>query len=211
MRVVFSALLLLGTTLVSHAEVQKTRTFQLTYEFTITGLKPGAETRLWVPIPADSAAQKVLREGDLLAIFPEGGLTLDDLGIGFQRMNLFLQSQILVHEIFYLASKSDVLISFGPNVGERSEIDRNAYHDKDRNNDQEREPPWSRATIGCGGNASISRWCGPFCRRSAGAIPINICGLAQVSSPDRRSFRSLRKSLPSVPCPTASSASVAIR
>ena len=37
----------------------KSRTFRLTYETTITGLKPGASARIWLPVPSSTSDQTV--------------------------------------------------------------------------------------------------------------------------------------------------------
>jgi transglutaminase-like putative cysteine protease len=39
----------------------KSRTFKFTYEGTVTGLKPGQQARIWVPVPPSSDDQQVLR------------------------------------------------------------------------------------------------------------------------------------------------------
>ena len=42
------------------ADEPKTRTFKFTYEATVTGLKPGQQARIWVPVPHTTDDQEVL-------------------------------------------------------------------------------------------------------------------------------------------------------
>src|SRR5437763_5385637 len=45
---------------VSAADDPATRTFKFTYECTVTGLKPGQQARVWVPVPQTTDDQEVL-------------------------------------------------------------------------------------------------------------------------------------------------------
>src|SRR5215210_7879759 len=44
----------------SAADDPTTRTFKFTYEATVTGLKPGQQARIWVPVPQTTEDQEVL-------------------------------------------------------------------------------------------------------------------------------------------------------
>lgn len=120
---------------------------------------------------------------------------LDNVRIALQRMYLFLESQIFVHQILYLGSQMCILFGLGFHLGKRMKIYRNTEHYKYRDHDQERQPPRSRPT------ACRGRLWPPRPRRGGSlrcqvigvsVIPINICGLAQVSSPDPLCLRSRR-------------------
>jgi transglutaminase-like putative cysteine protease len=53
--------LLVLVPVLSAADEPKTRTFKFTYEATVTGLKPGQQARIWIPVPHSSDDQDVLR------------------------------------------------------------------------------------------------------------------------------------------------------
>src|SRR6478672_9074173 len=53
------ALLVIGPAL-SAADEPRTRTFKFTYEASVTGLKPGQQARVWVPVPQTTDDQEVL-------------------------------------------------------------------------------------------------------------------------------------------------------
>src|SRR5215213_11608899 len=53
--------LVLFAPILSVAAEPKTRTFKFTYETTVTGLDPGQEARIWLPVPRTTDDQEVLR------------------------------------------------------------------------------------------------------------------------------------------------------
>src|SRR5262245_36288682 len=59
-RILATAIVLAVPCLVSAAE-PKSRTFKFTYESTITGLKPGQEARVWLPVAQTTDDQEILR------------------------------------------------------------------------------------------------------------------------------------------------------
>src|SRR4051812_15561983 len=110
-------------------------------------------------------------------------------------MDLFLQGQILIHQVLYLPGKSSVLLDLIFGLVESSKIDRYADHQKDGCCYDHREPPWNGTTgcrllLGISGPGVRPRTTGPHPRLTS---PVNICGLAQVTPPDRCEIRSPRK------------------
>lgn len=126
----------------------------------------------------------------------------DHLSVGLQIVYLFLQGQILVHEILDLRREAYILTGFFTHLRECTKINRNHEHRKYRRHDQERQPP-RRAFLldaGLGGAPAYGSSCG----RSVCVTPVNICGLAQLAPPNLFCLRSLRKSARAARSPTVS-------
>ncbi|MBO0700382.1 MAG: transglutaminase domain-containing protein [Zavarzinella sp.] len=85
-----SAIAFLVLTPILAAAEPKTRTFRFTYEATVTGLAPGQEARIWLPVPSTTDDQEILA---IDKHFPTEPALNTETGLG--------------NRMFYLSAKAD--------------------------------------------------------------------------------------------------------